>query len=184
VDLFGAILKGTDAFTVKPTYRKIAASLFDNEFIRVYLSIISGMLLAQISIFLMLLLYVKFTAGECAPLILIALLSLMILIISAKFFRRMFKFAVGVTIAVCVIGLVFHLVPQIPFYAGGITTNVKIIPASTARIANEIKSVQANQQEAIDNEYLNKVLDWQKANPGKEPPQWFKDVLAKKRTLN
>lgn len=157
--------------------------IFDNPLIRIYLRIISGIFFFQTSLFLMLPLYVNYTVGGFTAMILVTMMSAMMIIISAKFSQKALVVASVAMMLVYSAGLILYLFPQIGFHTRGLTERIHVVPASTAQIAEEIKDLQAKQLEEIDNKYLNQVLEWQKANPGKEPPQWFKDALAKKRAL-
>ncbi len=157
--------------------------IFDNPLIRTYLRIITVIFFIQTALFLMSYLYVNYTTGGITEVILIIMLSTVLIIAKPKTFTKGFAIVAVVMVLVYSVGLVPHLFPQIGFHTRGITEKIHIVPASTAQIAEEIKDLQAKQLEEIDNKYLNQVLEWQKANPGKEPPQWFKDALAKKRSL-
>ena len=180
VHIAGEILETAEAL-INPKSAKIETGVFENEFSWTYLKIISGIFFVQTTLFLMSYLYVNYTTGGITPVILIAMMSTMLVTISRKFSVKVFVAAAVVTMFLCSVGLFFYLFPQVGFYTGKITENIHVVPASTAQRINKIESVRAKQIEDADNEYLEKVLAWQEANPGKEPPQWYKDALAKMR---
>lgn len=181
--LVGEVVEVGEALVANPTHPETGTSLFDNEISRTYVKIISGIFFFQTSLFLMLPLYVNYTVGGFTAMILVTMMSAMMIIISAKFSQKALVVASVAMMLVYSAGLILYLFPQIGFHTRGLTERIHVVPASTAQIAEEIKDLQAKQLEEIDNKYLNQVLEWQKANPGKEPPQWFKDALAKKRSL-
>ena len=172
------------AFVKKSTRPETTTSAFDNEFIQAYFSIISGILFVQTALFLMLPLYVNYTAGGFITGIIIAMMAVIIAISNISFFTGMFRAAVAITVIAYIVGLTFILFPQVGFYTGGITENIHVVPASTAQLINEYNDVKAKQIENIDNDCLKKGIAWQKTHPGEKPPQWFTEALAKKRALN
>lgn len=151
--------------------------IFDNYFIRTYLSIISGILLVQTALFLIMPLYVNHTAGGFTTGIVIAMLAVAIAIISVEFFAAMFRVVVIGTLSVYFVGLIFVLVPQITLYARGAIGPSKIVPVSTAKLINKYDDLQKKQREKAENDYLEYLIRWQQDNPGKKlsekAQKWF-----------
>jgi hypothetical protein len=186
LDTIGEGIKGAKnvgaviaAFATNSTRPRTETSMFDNEFIRAYLSIISGIFFVQTSLFLMLPLYVNYTVGGLGAMILIAMLSVILIIADAKLFKSTFCFAAGATAFIYSVGLIFCLFPQISFLTGMNTVNV--ISAEEAYLANKALQLPAKQQEEKNKEYLKKMIAWKEANPDTPYPQYFLDGVERAR---
>jgi|GEM_PF-2088856 len=160
------------------TETKEATGLFDNEFIRNYLSVIFGIFLVQTSLFLIIPLYVNYSMGGMTTVIIILMLLTIIAIDNFTSFQKMSRFTVKMAVIAYTIGLVIVLVPQVGFYASYIGGDrINIVPQSTAKIANEINQLRAKQREEQNNARLREGLDWQRNNPGQELPSAYKEKV-------
>jgi hypothetical protein len=155
----------------------------DNEFIRIYWSVVSGIFLAQTVLFLILPLYVNYTDGGFTTGIIMAMLVAIVLISSATFFMKIFRMAVVMTVVAYSVGLIFVLFPQTNFYLTGLIGKTNVVAMSTAKKVNELDALQSVQQEKINNDFINGIIVWQKANPGVELPTEYKEALQRARQL-
>lgn len=177
----GETLEFLGALMANPIHPTTGTTMFDNPFIRVYWNVITGICLFQSSLLLALPLYVNYTSGGLTEMIPITMLSVTLLILSPKIFKGVFAGTTGTMMLTYFVILIFVLFPQAGFYTGKITGGVHVVPASTAKLINEYNNVKAKQIEDVDNDCLKKGIAWQNANPGKKPPQWFTEALAKNR---
>lgn len=156
---------------------------FDNEFIRNYISVISNVFLVQTALFLLIPLYVNYTLGGKATAIIIVMLCVIVAIDNFASFRKISRFATKAMVISYVVGLTFVLFPHAGFYLGGLTNKVDVISVSAAKKVNDLDKLQKEQQEKIDNDFLDGVIAWQKAHPGSELPKEYKEALNKARQL-
>ena len=168
----------------RPVENQEETGVFDNEFIRAYLTVISKIFLAQTALFLILPLYVNYTFGGMTAAIVILMLMVVVAIDNFTSFKKMSRFTVKVAVVAYAVGLVFVLFPHVGFYLDGLIGNkVNVISASTAKRVNDLTAIQKKQQEQIDNEFVDGVIAWQKANPGVKLPKEYEDALNKARGL-
>ncbi len=153
------------------------AEVFHSPLVIMYLNIIIGLFFFQTGLFLALPLYVNYTTGGVVPIIALAMVSVIILIASPSFFMEASKASVVLVAFAYFVGFTFYLIPQLGFYMNYVGADkIKLVPASTARIVNEIKAVEAKQQEEINNARLRQGLALRKANPGKDLPPEYKTI--------
>ncbi|NTV41241.1 MAG: hypothetical protein HGA61_03120 [Candidatus Moranbacteria bacterium] len=155
----------------------------ENELTKFYLLVISGAFFFQTALFLMLPLYVNFTEGGITAVLLIIMLAVVVGIASASFLATIFRGFVFATVALYCVGLLFVLFPQVQFYLTGITGKVEVVAPSTAKLANELSSLQSEQQEEIDNNFVKGVIAWQKAHPGERLPKEYQAAFDRARQL-
>lgn len=153
-----------------------STGLFDNPFIRFYLSLIAGIFFVQTSLFILLPLYVNYSVGGATTAIMITMLSVIVLIGSMTFFARLFKSVVIIAVVLYICGLTVHLFPQIGFYTK-LDKVVRLVPLSTAQKAREIDELRNKQREQINNTLLEEAKRWQQQNPARELPSEYQEVI-------
>ena len=152
--------------------------LFNNEFISNYLFVITGICYFQTGFFLALALYVNYTVGGFAPILLICMLAVIAIIANPQFFLKASKTGVAIIGLVYFVGLLIYLVPQISFYANYMGAGkINLVPLSSAKIANETDKLRAQQKEAFNNAQLQAAYEWQKNHPAQELPQEYKSKV-------
>lgn len=168
----------------RPVENQEETGVFDNEFIRAYFSVISNIFLVQTALFLVLPLYVNYTVGGITTAIIIAMLMVVIAIDNFTSLKKMSRFTVKIAVIAYAVGLVFVLFPHVGFYFDGlIGSKINVISASTAKKVNDLAVIQKKQQEQIDNEFVDGIIAWQKANPGAKLPKEYEEALNRGRKL-
>lgn len=173
-DIAGEVLEALHMRVDDPANPNPSTSIVDNKFIRIYLSVISGIFAAQVGLFLLLPLYVNYTVGGFTALILITMISAIMIIASHGFFAKTYMALVGIACVVYVIGLVLYLFPQISYYLP--LSRIDVISVSSAKIIRETDELRKQQIEALNNGRLRAIMDWQRENPTKDLPEEFKKV--------
>ena len=150
-------------------------SLWKNELASFYWSLIKGIFLAQSVLFLMLPLYVNYTAGNAKTAVIISIVAVVISIGSATFFVKIFRTLTTITVCAYCVWLVFALFPSIAFqfnhYLGD---KLKVSSIEAYQIANETESMRAKQRESIKIQELKQAREWQRNNPGQDLPYMYK----------
>lgn len=173
IHITGEILEFAHAPIADPKSKK-PTSIFENPFIRTYLSVISGIFLVQTVAFLLLPLFVNYTVGGVTAIIVIVMLCVVAIIGSWTFFAKAFRFGAVFACVLYSAGLILYLFPQIGYYTG---FGVQLIPASSAEIVRDIESLRNQQVEDANNAKLREALKWQKSNPTKQLPEEYIDVI-------
>lgn len=187
----GEVLELAHVSVKKPTEAAAAppqeTGILDNPFIRIYLSVISNVLLAQTALFLMLPLYINYTVGGMTTAIIIVMLLVIVAIDNFTSFKSMSRFAVKASVVAYTVALIFMLFPQAGFYANSckksLPGEVSVIKPSTAKLFNELREVEEKQQLDEVNAYVQGIVEWRKAHPGEELPQEHKDALERAKLL-
>lgn len=173
----------TASATPAPAAAPATTGILDNPFIKIYLNVISKIFLAQTALFLILPLYVNYTFGGKTTAIIILMLMVIIAIDNFTSFTKLSRFTVKIAVIAYAVGLIFVLFPHVGFYLTGITGSAKVVSASTAKRVNDLNALQREQQEKIDNDFVDGVIAWQKANPGAKLPKEYKEAFNRARKL-
>ncbi|MEI7890735.1 MAG: hypothetical protein WCI36_02090 [bacterium] len=153
-------------------------TLLENVFSDMYWSAIKGIFLAQSILFLMLPLYINYTAGGNAMAIAICMVSVVIAISAATFFKMMFGFLSLMTVLAYCFGGILILFPPIAFQFNHFIGNkINFSSIEAYKIANETESIRAGQRESKKIEELKRARDWQRNNPCQELPQYYKQTV-------
>jgi len=180
VHLTGEALELARVPVADPSEPRQETGVFDNDFIRGYLSIISNIFLVQTALFLVLPLYVNYTFGGMTAAIVILMLMVVIAIDNFTSFKRLSRFTVKVAVVAYTVGLVFVLFPQTGFYMNELVGDrIKIIPASTAKLVNDIDDFQKQKKIEANDKFLKDVAEYQKRHPKEEMPQAIRDEIKK-----
>ncbi|HBI50552.1 MAG: hypothetical protein US57_C0008G0031 [Candidatus Moranbacteria bacterium GW2011_GWC2_37_73] len=175
----------TTTTTTTTTTPAVAAAsestgIFDNPFIRKYLTVISNIFLVQTALFLILPLYVNYTMGGKTTAIIIVMLLTIIAIDNLVSFKKLSRFTVKVAVVAYTVGLVFVLFPQAGFYINELVGDkIKIIPPSTAKLVNDIDEFQKNKKIEANDKFLKDVAEYQKRHPKEDMPQAIKDEILR-----
>jgi hypothetical protein len=146
VHITGEILERLNIHVVALEQPAVPTSIFNNPFIKKYWEVVSGIFLAQILLFLLLPLYVNYTAGDITAAVAIIMLLVMIAISCFEIFLALFRGAVVLTIILYSIGLFFLLFPQVSPYMKDLlsASNVNVMLERESIMPFDGKSSKSN----------------------------------------
>ncbi|EKE25486.1 MAG: hypothetical protein ACD_5C00141G0002 [uncultured bacterium] len=177
VEFMGRLLRGRLRLAIS------GLGYLGNELIVTYWRTISTTFLLQTALFLALPLYVNYTYGGVVVIIMIVMVSVIVAIRNYGMFERYLRYGINMLVVGYVIGIIFAMFPHAGFYIGGLTKRVSVVNASTAKKVNELNEIRSEQQEVIDNQFVDGIIAWQKKHPGQELPPEYQARLDRARQL-